>query len=42
MLKATLSMVMHVRTDIFLLFYKNKKIIIIIKYKKKFKKMNVF
>ncbi len=31
MLKATLLMaMMHVRTDIFLLFYKNKKIIIII------------
>ncbi len=43
MLKATLSMtMMHVRTDIFLLFY--KKIIIIIKknYNKKKKKMNVF
>ncbi len=25
MLKAMLSMAMHVRTDIFLLFYKNKK-----------------
>ncbi len=30
MLKAMLSMAMHVRTDIFLLFYKNKKCIIII------------
>ncbi len=39
MLKATLSMAMHIRTDIFLLFYKKKK-----NYNNnnKKKKMNVF
>ncbi len=41
MLKAMLLMAMHVRTDIFLLFYKNKKCIIIIIKKIKIKKIKI-